>query len=241
MAWPRPRSRCRSTRRPSRPSFTSRPCAPANQLTFISCSRVATSRPANDCGSRLWKKLPTNTGCAPASISMADAACSDAPLPLNVLWVMRGEAFARSASPAPGLSWMSLASNITLPSGAAGPRSIAVLAAPVTSRSMSRTLDDRVTTPVPSGVAASPTIRNPEISAFFTSVATTAASSSVASPGSRRIAARDTRLSKRMSPFSVRRSRYSPGSTRIVVPGAAFSMAADIDSPGLDHHDVGAG
>ena len=37
----------------------------------------------------------------------------------------------------------------------------------------------------------------------------------------------------RMWPFSVRRSRYSPGSTRIVVPGPDRSIAAAIDSPDL--------
>ena len=107
---------------------------------------------------------------------------------LKVLCAMRGVAFARSARPAPGLSWMSLPSSIT---SSPGPRSTATLAAPVTSRSISRTF--RRTRRSRRCPAAWPRRRRCEIRRSrrsVTLVATTAASSSVAVPGSRSVAPR---------------------------------------------------
>src|SRR6185436_8904336 len=87
-------------------------------------------------------------------------------------------------------------------------------------------------TPVPSGVAASPMIRNPTNSASDTSVATTAGSASEAAPGRRMVAPRGTRLTTRTPSFSTRRSRYSPGSTTTCDPGSARPSASAIDSLG---------
>ena len=67
-----------------------------------------------------------------------------------------------------------------------GPTSIAARVAPVIASWDSDTVEPVITTAVPSGVAASPTIRNPSTAASCTSVATIAAAASGADPGSRR-------------------------------------------------------
>ncbi len=56
-------------------------------------------------------------------------------------------------------------------------------------------------------------------------------------PGSRIVAPRGTRLTMRTPLFSVSVSRYSPGSTTIVVPGRARSSASAIDCDG-SHDDA---
>ena len=88
--------------------------------------------------------------------------------------------------------------------------------------------------PTPSGVCASPTIRNPTSDPLADPLATTAGSGFVseAVAGSRIVAPRGTRLTRRTFFVSVMRSRYSPGSTTISPPGCARSSAAAIDSPG---------
>ena len=85
-------------------------------------------------------------------------------------------------------------------------------------------------TPVPSGVAASPTIRKPDSAAPATSKATTAASVSDAPPGSRIEAPRG-RLTMWTPDFRRSCSRYSPGSTTTSVPTGARASASEMDPP----------
>ncbi len=70
------------------------------------------------------------------------------------------------------------------------------------SRSLSDTVESRMTIPAPSGVAASPWIRKPENAAPLTSKAVTAASVSDAPLGSLNVAPRGTRLVTRTPVFN---------------------------------------
>src|SRR6266853_3423519 len=110
--------------------------------------------------------------------------------------------------------------------------SMATFAAPVTSTSVIDTSEFLTNTPVPSGVAASPTIRKPTSSAPVTSEATTAESASDAVPASRLVTPRGTRLTTRTPLISVSVSWYSPGSTITSDPGAASRSANEMDSFG---------
>ena len=71
------------------------------------------------------------------------------------------------------------------------------VAAPAISRCESDISESTASTPVPSGVAASPTMRNPSIAASVTPRATTAAAPPGAVPGSRMTAPRGSLLTRR--------------------------------------------
>jgi hypothetical protein len=180
-------------------------------------------------GDTPWKTFPRSSSCPPASTTIGPAVRPAVALRANAECAIRGDAPARTTTASPGLSCRSLASSA--PPDAA-PNSTAACRAPAISMStiVSRAL--RRDTPVPSGVAASPTIRKPDSSAPATSIATIAASASEAPPGRRIDAPRDTRLRMRTPSGTTSRSRYSPGSTITSSPGRAAAAAAAIDWPG---------
>ena len=88
---------------------------------------------------------------------------------------------------------------------------------PMISTSMMDNVPPVTPMPTPRGVAASPTILKPVSSAFDKPTATTAGpgSASEAVLGSRIVAARGTRLTRRIPSLRITLSRYSPGSTMI--------------------------
>ena len=159
-----------------------------------------------------------------------------------MLCAIRGDAPARMTSAAPGLSWMSL------PTSAHAPPPADIDRRP--GRAGDLDVDERharlplTSTPVPSGVAASPTIRNPTSSALgHVRRRSRPRRSRTPSPGSRMIAPRGTRLTSRTSLFKRSVSRYSPGSTTTSVPGLRASMRRRdrLARPDDDRARVGAG
>ena len=188
---------------------------------------------------RYWRRCPgtrcpKNVGSVSGSTMIGAPSRSDSPLREKTFWATRGEAPARITSAAPGLSWMWLAESASprVPS----PKSMAALAAPVISTSTTET--SRALRPGRRCRAASRRRRRSGTREF--SVRTTSVGDDrrdrprTPRPAGGWCASRGTRLTTRTPFSSTRRSRYSPGSTTIELPGAARRERRRRSTPTLD-------
>ena len=122
--------------------------------------------------------------CAPAAVAFR----------AKTLWEIAAVAPVRTATADPGLSRISAA---TIRTRDPLPMSMATRAAPLISTSDIESSESDVSTPVPSGVAASPTMRKPSSAASVIPMARIAEARSDAVPGSRRVAPCGTLLTSR--------------------------------------------
>src|SRR6185312_6199351 len=168
------------------------------------------------------KRFSTMTGRAVSRTSTPGRGAPGArPLRRMRLFSSVGAELPAISRPPPGLSCTKLARTVERSSPET---SMPAVAAPVISIPCTSTLESASRSPIWSGVVASPAMRKPESTASSTPWAEMAGTALPA--GGRITAPRGTRLTRSIPERSWIVSRYSPGPTSIICPGAALASAS---------------